>query len=599
MSRSGFLSWVLMGVTWLVLLSAPLQAAPNVALNVASADEDLTRDLRAASLTLVAIEQEQTGSADLVSAALADYKRFIETLYAYGYYSGVVRIRVDGREVASLSLVSLPGEIRSIEMSVDPGPQFRFGQTSVAPLAPGDAPPEGFAPGEPAFATVIRVTSQAAVVGWREAGYAKAQQGDQRIVADHAANTLSADLRILPGPKVRFGDLIIKGDSAVRREAMARIAGFPGGREFSPDRMSAVATRLRRTGAFASVSLREGEVEPDGSMDVELTVVDRKPRRFGVGAELTSFEGLDLTGFWMHRNIFGGAENLRVEAEINQIGAQTSGIDYLLSTRLTFPALLRADVDVFAQAELESVDDPLYALDRLELTGGIVWYARAGISAELAASLLRSRTVNALGERYFSMLSFPAVVSWDRRDDPLDATTGTFLRVEVTPYVGFSGTASGARFYADARGYRSIAGGRAVIAGRVQWGSILGSSLTETYPDFLFYSGGGGTVRGQPYQSLGVGLPGINGQVGGRSFLGTMLELRTSVTESIGAVVFADTGFIGSDSFVNGSGDWHAGAGVGLRYNTGIGPLRVDVAAPVQGTTGDGVQIYIGIGQAF
>ena len=120
--------------------------------------------------------------------------------------------------------------------------------------------------------------------------------------------------------------------------------------------------------------------------------------------------------------------------------------------------------------------------------------------------------------------------------------------------------------------------------------------------DFLFYSGGGGTVRGQPYQSLGVnvlrsGLTNI--QTGGTYFLAASAEVRAKVTEKIGVVGFVDAGQVSVGGFNDASSDWHAGAGLGLRYATGFGPIRLDVAAPVGGTTGKGVQIYVGIGQAF
>jgi len=419
------------------------------------------------------------------------------------------------------------------------------------------------------------------------------------LVADHRANTLSADLTIIPGPKLRFGDLIISGESAVRAERLAEIADLPSGEVFSPETMSTVAKRLRRTATFASVSLREGAAEPDGTMDVELSVVDLKPRRFGFGAELSSFEGVSLTGFWLHRNLFGGAERLRFDAEIGQIGAQDgNGADFLLRARLEFPALFRSDTNFFVLGQIESLDEPTYRSDTLELGAGIRWFARDGIEAEFGVSLLRSQTEFALGRITYNTIAFPGMITWDDRDDPLNATGGFYVRATGTPYLGFSGTASGMQLTADARGYRSFGNGRVVFAGRLQWGSILGSELFETNPDLLFLSGGGGTGRGQPYQSLGITLaPGVI--IGGRSFLGTMLELRTNFTESIGGVVFTDAGYIGAGSFLDGSGEWHASAGVGVRYNTAIGPLRVDVAAPVSGDTGQGVQIYIGIGQAF
>ncbi|MBC7156121.1 MAG: BamA/TamA family outer membrane protein, partial [Rhodobacteraceae bacterium] len=126
----------------------------------------------------------------------------------------------------------------------------------------------------------------------------------------------------------------------------------------------------------------------------------------------------------------------------------------------------------------------------------------------------------------------------------------------------------------------------------------FGARLRETPRDMLFYSGGGGSVRGQPYQSLGVFVLRADQKSGGRSFFATSGEVRLDVTEAIGLVGFVDAGFVSPDEFLS-EGDWHSGAGLGLRYATPIGPIRLDVAAPVSGTTGEGVQIYVGIGQAF
>ena len=141
-----------------------------------------------------------------------------------------------------------------------------------------------------------------------------------------------------------------------------------------------------------------------------------------------------------------------------------------------------------------------------------------------------------------------------------------------------------------------------VLAGRVQLGSVLGADITETPREYLFYSGGAGTVRGQPFQSLGVPNPDYlsrDATIGGRNFLGLSGEVRTRVTQSIGVVAFYDAGYVSADKFFDDSGDWQGGIGLGLRYNTGIGPIRLDVGAPLGGDTGNGVQLYVGIGQAF
>lgn len=131
---------------------------------------------------------------------------------------------------------------------------------------------------------------------------------------------------------------------------------------------------------------------------------------------------------------------------------------------------------------------------------------------------------------------------------------------------------------------------------------MFGSELLKTPRDDLFFSGGGGTVRGQPYRSLGVAVTrGLGPQflIGGRYFLAGSLELRARVSDRVGVVGFVDWGSIGLDGFGGAFSGSHAGAGLGLRYDTGLGPIRVDVAAPISGSTGNGVQVYVGLGQSF
>ena len=195
-------------------------------------------------------------------------------------------------------------------------------------------------------------------------------------------------------------------------------------------------------------------------------------------------------------------------------------------------------------------------------------------------------------------------VTWDRRNDKTDATEGFYIDAEVKPFFGFGTTGSGARSTLDARGYLGFGDqDRFVLAGRLQLGAIMGSQLLDTPRDDLFYSGGGGSVRGQPYQSLGVNVLRDAAldtfKTGGTYLLAGSVEARVKVTDTIGLVGFVDVGRIDLNGFFTDTGDWHAGAGIGVRYATGVGPLRLDIAAPVGGDTGDGIQIYLGLGQSF
>ncbi len=178
----------------------------------------------------------------------------------------------------------------------------------------------------------------------------------------------------------------------------------------------------------------------------------------------------------------------------------------------------------------------------------------------------------------------------------------------MTPFVGVAGDAgTGARLLADARVYYSFgADDRFTLAARGQLGSVVGASVTEAPADYLFYSGGGGTVRGVAYQSLGLTYLADFGEgtvlvdSGGASFVGAQLEARVGVTQAISVVGFYDFGMVGAEPFPQTSDEYHAGAGLGVRYDTGIGPIRLDVATPVTGDDAYGrVEIYIGIGQSF
>lgn len=578
----------------------PAKAMEQATFRVSGADDDLRAALERASLVLAARNEPDKDTRDLFAAALAEYGQLTKALYANGYYGGTIRVLVNGREAAHIPPFNMPKSIRKIDIAVDPGRQFRFGTAKISPTSPGTNLPDGFRSGEVAKSGLIQDAADAAISRWRDAGHAKASLSGQNVTANHANAQLSAYLSVAPGPKVTFGKLRRTTPSAVRADRVAKIAGFPEGQVFSPKQLDTVAKRLRRTGAFSSVALSEAKALRSGDvLDVDLALADEKPRRFGFGAELSSFEGLALTGFWMHRNFLGGAERFRVEGEVSDIGAQSGGIDYRLGVRLEQPATFGPDTSAFGLVNLAYEEEPGYISRSAHLGGGVKHIFSDRLEAEFGAALRYSKTTDFLGDRRFFLLTLPTALTWDMRNNKLDATRGLFLKTELTPFISLNNGTAGGRIYADGRAYRAFgAQDRFVIAGRIQVGSVMADNSIEIPPDYLFYSGGGGTVRGHPYQSLG--LPAGGGAItGGQSFVSLSTELRANITDKIGVVGFVDAGHVASGSFFDGQGGSHVGAGVGLRYKTSIGPLRLDLAGPVSGNTGDGVQLYLGIGQAF
>lgn len=581
--------------------------AQNVQLVVEGGNDALRTALEAASLLVTLATEEASAPQDFVAAARADYRRLLTGLYAQGYYGGAISITLDGREAATLAPLAAPPAIADVRIAVAAGPRFTFGRTDIAPLPPGTLMPESFGPGEVARSGAIREAVRSGVAAWRDIGHAQAEAGAQEIVAQHPERRLDVGVQIAPGPRLTFGALTVSGNIRVRTDRIVDITGLPTGRVFSPDEVERATARLRRTGAFASVSLAEAEeTGPDQTLPFTLSVIEQPPRRLGFGIELSSLDGVTLSSFWLHRNLLGGAERLRIEGRISDINADAGGTDYRIAAAFNRPATFGPDTDLSVTAEVERQDEPGYLLDQATLEVGLTRFLRNGVTVGAGVGLRTAREETTLRTRNYTLLTLPLSAELDRRDAPLDATAGYYLNVEATPFLGLEGGADGARLFADGRVYYSL-GERVTLAARGQFGSVLGADLFDAPADFLFYSGGGGTVRGQPFRSLGVQLrrifPGAGlsePDIGGLSFVGGQFEARIGVTDRISAVGFYDIGFVGEEALPSDLGDWHAGAGIGARYSTGIGPIRLDLATPASGDNAfESLEIYLGIGQAF
>lgn len=580
-------------------ISGPAMAIEALDFNISGNAQDTRASLRSASLLVQAKNDGTTDPQEIFAAARADYERILAALYEESFYGGTISIRLDGREAADISLADVPSKISNVQVQIETGPRYRFGSISIAPLAPGTVFADEFVTGDLARTGVVAAARATALAKWFDAGNALAETASQRFIADHRAGTLSVDIRIAPGPKTRYGELRHIGSSSVRPERVDEIAGFPSGAVITPNETKTIDDRLRRAGAFRSVILTRGDILQDGDrLDFELELVDQEPRRLVFGAELSSTDGLSLSGMWMHRNLFGGAENLRIDGQIDGLSGGTGGIDYELGARITRPATFGPESDAFAFAESSYAQEPEYEAASGSVGIGITRRFDDDLTGEIALRYVFSEESDASGTETYRFFGAPISAERERRDDPLDPTTGTFILAEIEPYVGIGGTDSGVRFMTDARAYRPI-GKQIVIAGRAQIGSVLGPDLDAVPNIFRFYSGGGGTVRGQDYQSLGVDLGGGD-RTGGRSFAALSAELRARVSGNFSVVGFYDLGVVSEGSLAGGASETHSGAGLGLRYATGIGPIRLDVAVPISGAApADDFYAYIGIGQAF
>ena len=567
--------------------------------------------LRNASALLADEAEPASGAAGLIAKARGDYRRLLAALYGEGHYGGAVSIRIAGQEAANLAPdVELPDPV-DVTIAVTAGPLFRFANVGIANQAPPTADPQdqvdlpilrGYGAGEIARSAVILRAEQLALEAWRQQGHAKAEIVSRDVVADHATNTVDALITVNPGPRAAFGPVRVTGTTNMNPEFVAQQTGLVIGQEYDPDELERAQKRLDRLEVFRAARLQAADsIDADGLLPYDLIVEELPGRRFGVGATYSTVDGLGLEGYHLWRNLFGQAERLRLDARIASIGwpIDTTQFDYFVGGTFTKPGFYHPDVDLVATVSAERTIYPQYTETSAGGRVGLNWFFSDQLTFEGGASFEVARFDDTFGTRDFQTAGLFAGVVYDGRDSSVDPTEGWYASANLEPYFDLLGGAPGARLVVEGRTYFGFGEDDPfVLAGRLRAGAVLGPDLAAIPPDKLFFAGGGGSVRGYAFKSIGVD-DGMGNITGGRYLLEASLEARARVTEDIGVVGFVDGGYVAADTFP-GLDDLRLGAGVGLRYYTGLGPLRLDVAVPLNRKAGDpDYAIYAGIGQAF
>jgi translocation and assembly module TamA len=583
---------------WLVLLVCGLcRAVP------AAADEPYR--VTFAGITVPAVADALENASQLVALAnrppaspaalrrrtLDDLPRLEAALHAEGYWQAKIAYRIDANEhPAHVTITPVPGPLFHIA-------RVAFVLPSAAPatlMADKGAAAIGLAPGTPARSAPVADGNARIVALYGENGYPFAQVSDRHVTVDVATATMSVTYVIEPGQAARFGATTITGLRRTARDFVTRRIAWTMGARYDVRAVETTRQALVRSTLFSAVSITHAVgIAADGTVAMTITVTEGPPRSIGAGAGYNTNLGFGARTFWEHRNLLGEGEDLRLTAGAAQrqlgVGAEFRRPDFAgrKIDLLANAALLHETTDAYRSRRwrgyvgLEDLAFPTYTLG-------------AGVSLE------RAYLTESTHDENYLLLGTPFYLRRDTSDDLLNPTKGTRTNVTITPYHGL--LARDLSFISariEERGYQRLdARGHVVLAGYAALGSIVGASLAGLPADKRLYAGGAGSVRGYGYQRAGP--LDVNGDPsGGRSSLEFGTELRYRITDTIGLVPFFDAGNVYASNLPNKPSLFY-GAGIGLRYYTAIGPIRLDLAFPIDKRAGDSaVQVYISIGQAF
>jgi translocation and assembly module TamA len=542
---------------------------------------------------------EASNAAQIDRRSRADADLLTELLRSRGYFDAEVEPSISSAK-----------DVLEVVLTASPGRQYTFRSVELPGLeaAGEDAGSlrNAFAvkAGDPVIADAVIKAGTDLQVALGEDGYALAELGEQNIEVDHQTQTASLVLNVQPGPVAHFGKFTVSGNPPFPPSHIATIARFDTGDQFKRSKVNDLRRALIATGLVSSAEVR---LVPSADRQTIDVAVHLEPAPFHTIAGELGYgtgEGVRAEASWQHRNFVNpeGALTVRGVAGTQE---QLASVEFRRSN------FRRRDQTLDVLAVASNIDRDAYRAKTLQLSGlierqsNIIWQKKWTWSygVDLIATDERGVFEDLANKetRKFFIAALPVSLRYDGTNDLLDPTTGFRLGGRISPEISAKGGSfQYGRVQLDASTYHPVSGS-IVLAGRVRLGTIVGAKSSEIAPSRRFYSGGGGSVRGYGYQRLGP-RDAFDDPIGGRGLAEFGLEARIRLKAlggNFGIVPFLDGGTLTTDAMPD-FNNWQLGAGLGLRYYSNFGPIRVDVGTPLNPRANDAkIAVVVSLGQAF
>ena len=546
--------------------------------------------------TLKAGEGKSANAAQIDRRAREDSDLLDRLLRAAGYYDAAVDARVDS---------ALDGRLQ-VTLTAEPGVLYRFSDVNITGFDQADA-------GERALHDGVTLAAKDAVnvddiiinrerlkETLNDSGYPFAKIGEPDVVVDHDTQLATLDLNVQPGGLRNFGTVRLTGTKLpFDARHVARIARFKTGERYNQDDIDDLKRALIATGLVSSASVEPVPGTDEKTADIAVNLEPAKLRTIAAEAGYGTGEGFRISASWTHRNLLRPEGAVTFKAILGTQEQYAGGVLRQSNFRKR-DQVLNARIDFSHQNRRAFNARSFEVAAGIERQTNIIWQKKWIWSAGFELVTSDERDIVGAGiarRRTYYIAALPGTLNYDGTDSLLDPTRGYRLGFRLSPEISFQGSAfQYARGQIDASAYLP-AGKKVVLAGRVRLGTILGAPADAIAPSRRFYAGGGGSVRGYGYQAIGP-RDIANDPDGGRSLAEFALEARVRVG-NFGVVPFLDGGNIYNRAYPDFSG-FRYGAGIGARYYSNFGPIRIDVGTPLNRQKGDSrVTVFVSLGQAF
>lgn len=550
--------------------------------------------------------------ARLAAQSRADEDLLNRMLRVYGYYDALVF-----RSVGEVT----PGEDNAeqrptVRFDIIPGTQYRFGAIDLGNLAAAGVDYAmlrdtfEIQTGDPLLADKIVEERYDLDLAIGESGYPFARIEEPELLVDHARTEGDLTMPVEPGGKYRFGRVTSNMPEFLSGEHLTDIARFDPGDLYQRSLELDLRRAILATGLVQSVTLTPVETAPPangepGTVDIAAEIAPARLRTIAGRVGYGTGEGFKVEGMWEHRNLFPPEGMLRVRGILGT-AEQLAGVTFRKNNFGGRDKILT--VDAFAS----TIDYGPFDARTVSLVGN---YERVStilfqkpfswsVGLELVATGEREADADGnLGPRQTYFIgAVPLYAQFDTSDDLLDPRRGFRISSRLSPEVSRTNGVESFYLRGEVLGsYYLPVSDNIVIASRARFASIPGAPVSAIAPSRRLYAGGGGSVRGYSYKGIGP-RNSLGDPTGGRSLTELSVEarIRTGLLGgALGIVPFVDAGTVGEDA-TPGFDEIKIGAGIGARYHTSFGPLRIDLGVPLNpGPNDPKFGVYVGLGQAF